>query len=142
MQSYALLCLKNVFSFPNIATIVTSIKSVCGTFDFANTMMLLYFSGKAKVPLHDFVSAAILQHSCPIGHSLFTFLWVSFCFHFLLSFAFLQHPSDVLTPQFEPLILKNISSLPLSALLSVREPFYLCDMDHQMLPAEAQVSRQ
>uniref|UniRef100_A0A7M4E0K8 HYDIN axonemal central pair apparatus protein n=1 Tax=Crocodylus porosus TaxID=8502 RepID=A0A7M4E0K8_CROPO len=39
---------------------------------------------------------------------------------------------------FEPLILKNISSLPLNALLSVREPFFLCDMDHQMLLAGAQ----
>ncbi|XP_059569698.1 hydrocephalus-inducing protein homolog [Alligator mississippiensis] len=55
-----------------------------------------------------------------------------------ITFRVEKHPSDVLTPQFEPLILKNISSLPLSALLSVREPFYLCDMDHQMLPAEAQ----
>uniref|UniRef100_A0A7M4E0K5 HYDIN axonemal central pair apparatus protein n=1 Tax=Crocodylus porosus TaxID=8502 RepID=A0A7M4E0K5_CROPO len=55
-----------------------------------------------------------------------------------ITFRIEKHPSDVLTPQFEPLILKNISSLPLNALLSVREPFFLCDMDHQMLLAGAQ----
>uniref|UniRef100_A0A8C3T1C3 HYDIN axonemal central pair apparatus protein n=1 Tax=Chelydra serpentina TaxID=8475 RepID=A0A8C3T1C3_CHESE len=52
------------------------------------------------------------------------------------SFASTQNPSDVLTSQYEPLILKNISSLPLSVLLSLQAPFFLCDTDQPTLPAE------
>ncbi|XP_067402985.1 hydrocephalus-inducing protein homolog isoform X1 [Emydura macquarii macquarii] len=55
-----------------------------------------------------------------------------------ITFRVEKHPSDVLTPQYEPLILKNISSLPLNVILSLQEPFFLCDRDQQILPAEAQ----
>ncbi|XP_075796761.1 hydrocephalus-inducing protein homolog isoform X3 [Pelodiscus sinensis] len=55
-----------------------------------------------------------------------------------ITFRVEKHPSDVLTSQYEPLILKNISSLPLTILLSVQAPFVLCDTDQQTLPADAQ----
>ncbi|EMP25540.1 Hydrocephalus-inducing protein like protein [Chelonia mydas] len=55
-----------------------------------------------------------------------------------ITFRVEKHPSDVLTSQYEPLILKNISSLPLSVLLSLQAPFFLCDTDQQTLPAEVQ----
>lgn len=54
-------------------------------------------------------------------------------------FAFLQNPSDVLTAQYEPLALKNISSLPLHVMLSLQEPFSLCDADQEVLPVPEQV---
>uniref|UniRef100_A0A8C8S7Z5 HYDIN n=1 Tax=Pelusios castaneus TaxID=367368 RepID=A0A8C8S7Z5_9SAUR len=53
-----------------------------------------------------------------------------------ITFRVEKHPSDVLTPQYESLVLKNISSLPLNVILSLQEPFFLCDPDQQTLPAE------
>ncbi|XP_074864560.1 hydrocephalus-inducing protein homolog isoform X2 [Carettochelys insculpta] len=55
-----------------------------------------------------------------------------------ITFRVEKHPSDVLTSQYEPLILKNVSSLPLNILLSLQAPFFLCDTDQQKLPAETQ----
>ncbi|XP_056680687.1 hydrocephalus-inducing protein homolog isoform X2 [Monodelphis domestica] len=38
-----------------------------------------------------------------------------------------------LEPEFKPLTLKNVSSLPVRVILSTREPFYLCDVDKSIL---------
>ncbi|XP_044515296.1 hydrocephalus-inducing protein homolog [Gracilinanus agilis] len=38
-----------------------------------------------------------------------------------------------LEPEFKPLTLKNVSSLPVRVILSTREPFYLCDTDKSIL---------
>ncbi|NWR27030.1 HYDIN protein, partial [Tachuris rubrigastra] len=45
-------------------------------------------------------------------------------------------PSDVLTLQYKPLSLKNISSLPLSIVLDLKKPFLICGMDQQPLPED------
>ncbi|KGL84882.1 Hydrocephalus-inducing protein, partial [Tinamus guttatus] len=47
-----------------------------------------------------------------------------------ITFRVEKEASDVLTPQYEPLDLKNISSLPVSIILSLEQPFSLCD-EHQ-----------
>ncbi|XP_071670318.1 hydrocephalus-inducing protein homolog isoform X2 [Patagioenas fasciata] len=49
-----------------------------------------------------------------------------------------KQPSDVLTLQYKPLSLKNISSLPLSLVLALEQPFLICDVDQQPLPADVQ----
>ncbi|KAL8194574.1 UNVERIFIED_CONTAM: hypothetical protein K2H54_025118, partial [Gekko kuhli] len=45
-----------------------------------------------------------------------------------------KSPGGALTPQYESLRLKNVSSLPLNVLLSVQDPFFLCDSECQTLP--------
>uniref|UniRef100_A0A670KA82 HYDIN axonemal central pair apparatus protein n=1 Tax=Podarcis muralis TaxID=64176 RepID=A0A670KA82_PODMU len=52
-----------------------------------------------------------------------------------ITFQVEKDPNDSLNPQYEPLTLKNVSSLPINVLLSLQEPFSLCDTDHEMLPA-------
>ncbi|NXF81935.1 HYDIN protein, partial [Sclerurus mexicanus] len=47
-------------------------------------------------------------------------------------------PTDVLTLQYKPLSFKNASSLPLSIVLDLKQPFLICDVDQQPLPADAQ----
>ncbi|NWS21903.1 HYDIN protein, partial [Pachyramphus minor] len=47
-------------------------------------------------------------------------------------------PSDVLTPLYKPLSLKNASSLPLSIVLELKKPFLICGVDQQPLPEDAQ----
>ncbi|XP_066494024.1 hydrocephalus-inducing protein-like [Tiliqua scincoides] len=58
-----------------------------------------------------------------------------------ITFQVEKNPNDVLTAQYEPLTLKNISSLPLHVQLSLQEPFTLCNMDHEVLPAPEQPFR-
>ncbi|KFV73572.1 Hydrocephalus-inducing protein, partial [Struthio camelus australis] len=48
-----------------------------------------------------------------------------------ITFRVEKEASDVLTPQFKCLDLKNISSLPLNIVLSIEHPFSLCDVDQQ-----------
>ncbi|XP_035754614.1 hydrocephalus-inducing protein homolog isoform X2 [Egretta garzetta] len=55
-----------------------------------------------------------------------------------ITFRVEKQPSDVLTLQYEPLALKNVSSLPLSLVLALEEPFLICGVDQQPLPADAQ----
>ncbi|KAJ7312066.1 hypothetical protein JRQ81_006401 [Phrynocephalus forsythii] len=55
-----------------------------------------------------------------------------------VTFRVEKNPGDVLAAQFEPLTLRNVSSLPLSLLLSLQRPFSLCDMNHKELPAPGQ----
>ncbi|NXJ99580.1 HYDIN protein, partial [Corythaixoides concolor] len=47
-----------------------------------------------------------------------------------------KQPSDVLTLQYKPLSLKNLSSLPVSVVLTLEEPFIICDAEQQPLPAD------
>ncbi|XP_054055083.1 hydrocephalus-inducing protein homolog isoform X14 [Rissa tridactyla] len=56
-----------------------------------------------------------------------------------ITFRVEKQPSDVLTLQYEPLSLKNMSSLPLSLLLALEQPFVICDADQQPLPADVQI---
>uniref|UniRef100_A0A4X2JPP9 HYDIN axonemal central pair apparatus protein n=1 Tax=Vombatus ursinus TaxID=29139 RepID=A0A4X2JPP9_VOMUR len=44
-----------------------------------------------------------------------------------------KEPQSELQAEFKPLTLKNISSLPVQVILSTKEPFYLCDLDHSLL---------
>ncbi|XP_075621905.1 hydrocephalus-inducing protein homolog [Balearica regulorum gibbericeps] len=55
-----------------------------------------------------------------------------------ITFRVEKQPSDVLTLQYKPLSLKNISSLPLSIVLALEQPFLICDADRQPLPADVQ----
>ncbi|XP_053255366.1 hydrocephalus-inducing protein homolog [Podarcis raffonei] len=55
-----------------------------------------------------------------------------------ITFQVEKDPHDSLNPQYEPLTLKNVSSLPINVLLSLQEPFSLCDTDHEMLPVPCQ----
>ncbi|KAF7242755.1 hypothetical protein EYD10_10907 [Varanus komodoensis] len=55
-----------------------------------------------------------------------------------ITFCVQKNPSDVLTAQYEPLTLKNVSSLPLNIILTLQEPFALCDTNHEMLPAPSE----
>ncbi|NXA41620.1 HYDIN protein, partial [Eudromia elegans] len=48
-----------------------------------------------------------------------------------IAFRVEKEASDVLTPQYKPLDLKNISSLPVSVILSLEQPFSICDAEHQ-----------
>ncbi|NXW23792.1 HYDIN protein, partial [Circaetus pectoralis] len=52
-----------------------------------------------------------------------------------ITFRVEKQPSDVLTLQYKPLSLKNISSLPLSIVLTLEQPFLICDADQQPLSA-------
>ncbi|NWW42685.1 HYDIN protein, partial [Pedionomus torquatus] len=53
-----------------------------------------------------------------------------------ITFRLEKQPSDVLTLQYKPLSLKNISSLPLSIVLALEQPFLICDADQQPLPVQ------
>ncbi|KFQ76081.1 Hydrocephalus-inducing protein, partial [Phaethon lepturus] len=55
-----------------------------------------------------------------------------------IAFRVEKQPSDVLTLQYQPFSLKNISSLPLSVVLALEQPFLICDTDRQPLSADVQ----
>ncbi|XP_039209471.1 hydrocephalus-inducing protein homolog isoform X12 [Crotalus tigris] len=55
-----------------------------------------------------------------------------------VTFRVEKNPSDILTAQYKPLSLKNVSSLPLRVVLSLQEPFALCDINHKTIPAPEQ----
>ncbi|XP_068024510.1 hydrocephalus-inducing protein homolog [Melanerpes formicivorus] len=55
-----------------------------------------------------------------------------------VTFRVEKGPSDVLRPQYQPLSLKNICSLPLSITLALEQPFSVCDVALQPLPAQPQ----
>ncbi|XP_068023522.1 hydrocephalus-inducing protein homolog [Melanerpes formicivorus] len=56
-----------------------------------------------------------------------------------ITFQVEKQAGDVLTPLAQPLALKNICPLPLSMVLALGQPFSLCDVEQQPLPADAQV---
>ncbi|KAM6252821.1 hydrocephalus-inducing protein homolog [Porphyrio hochstetteri] len=51
-----------------------------------------------------------------------------------IAFRVEKQPSDVLSLQYKPLSLKNTSSLPLSIVLMVEQPFQVCSASQQPLP--------
>nr|XP_056718300.1 hydrocephalus-inducing protein homolog [Euleptes europaea] len=55
-----------------------------------------------------------------------------------ITFQVEKSPGGALTTQYEPLSLKNVSSLPLNVLLTLQDPFFLCNNKHQPLPAPCQ----
>ncbi|NXI51133.1 HYDIN protein, partial [Chloroceryle aenea] len=55
-----------------------------------------------------------------------------------ITFRVEKQPSDVLTLQYKPLSLKNISCLPLSVVVALGQPFVICDVDQQPLPEDVQ----
>ncbi|XP_059682609.1 hydrocephalus-inducing protein homolog [Gavia stellata] len=55
-----------------------------------------------------------------------------------VTFRVEKQPGDVLALQYQPLSLKNNSSLPLSVVLALEQPFVICDADRQPLPADVQ----
>ncbi|XP_059713712.1 hydrocephalus-inducing protein homolog [Haemorhous mexicanus] len=58
-----------------------------------------------------------------------------------ISFRVEKKPSDVLTLQYQPLSLKNTSSLPLSIVLDVEQPFLICNVHQRPLPADSKPVR-
>ncbi|XP_016051807.1 PREDICTED: hydrocephalus-inducing protein homolog [Miniopterus natalensis] len=45
-----------------------------------------------------------------------------------------KKPNTTLKPDYQPLVMKNISTLPVNVLLSTNRPFLICDMDKSPLP--------
>ncbi|NXN87253.1 HYDIN protein, partial [Bombycilla garrulus] len=54
-----------------------------------------------------------------------------------INFHVEKKPSDVLRLQYKPLSLKNTCSLPFSIVLDLEQPFLICNMDQQPLPADS-----
>ncbi|XP_021112384.1 hydrocephalus-inducing protein homolog isoform X3 [Heterocephalus glaber] len=46
-----------------------------------------------------------------------------------------KKPNTKLEPDYQPLVIKNISNLPVNMLLSTTEPFCICETDKSLLPA-------
>ncbi|XP_054029320.1 hydrocephalus-inducing protein homolog [Dryobates pubescens] len=55
-----------------------------------------------------------------------------------ITFQVEKQAGDVLTPLAQPLSLKNTCPLPLSMVLDLGQPFSICDVEQQPLPADAQ----
>ncbi|XP_055993028.1 hydrocephalus-inducing protein homolog [Sorex fumeus] len=51
-----------------------------------------------------------------------------------LTYRLEKTPSCVLEPEYQPLVMKNVSSLPVSILLSLCSPFFICESDKSPLP--------
>nr|XP_023493063.1 hydrocephalus-inducing protein homolog isoform X2 [Equus caballus] len=45
-----------------------------------------------------------------------------------------KKPNTVLQPDYQPLVMKNVSTLPVNVLLSTRGPFFICETDKSPLP--------
>ncbi|XP_063024385.1 hydrocephalus-inducing protein homolog [Melospiza melodia melodia] len=58
-----------------------------------------------------------------------------------IAFRVEKKPSDVLTLQYQPLTLKNTSSLPFSVVLDVEQPFLVCNVNRKPLPANCKPVR-
>ncbi|XP_021570831.1 hydrocephalus-inducing protein homolog, partial [Carlito syrichta] len=46
-----------------------------------------------------------------------------------------KKPNTVLKPSYQPLVIKNVSTLPVNLLLSTTGPFFICETDKSLLPA-------
>ncbi|KAM5262598.1 hydrocephalus-inducing protein homolog [Ctenodactylus gundi] len=49
-----------------------------------------------------------------------------------------KKPNSILDPAYQPLVIKNISTLPVNMLLSTAEPFFICETDKSLLTAPSQ----
>ncbi|KAM5296381.1 hydrocephalus-inducing protein homolog isoform 1-T2 [Glossophaga mutica] len=45
-----------------------------------------------------------------------------------------KKPNTILKPEYQPLVMKNISTLPVNVLLSTSRPFFICETDKSLLP--------
>ncbi|XP_064242899.1 hydrocephalus-inducing protein homolog isoform X1 [Passer domesticus] len=54
-----------------------------------------------------------------------------------ITFCVVKEPSDVLTQHYKPFSLKNTSPLPVSIVLDLEQPFLICNVDWQPLPADS-----
>ncbi|TRZ17353.1 hypothetical protein HGM15179_009768 [Zosterops borbonicus] len=54
-----------------------------------------------------------------------------------ITFRVVKKPSDVLTLQYQPLSIKNTCLLPFSFVLNLEQPFLICSVDQQPLPADS-----
>ncbi|KAF4805237.1 hydrocephalus-inducing protein-like protein [Turdus rufiventris] len=57
-----------------------------------------------------------------------------------ITFHVEKKPTDVLMLQYQPLSLKNTCTLPFSIVLDLEQPFRICNVDQQPLPADSKVS--
>ena len=60
----------------------------------------------------------------------------------LFPLFFLQKPNTILEPEYQPLAIKNISTLPVNVVLSTGGPFFICETDKSLLPSTPEVTRQ
>ncbi|KAK7830399.1 hypothetical protein U0070_018907 [Myodes glareolus] len=49
-----------------------------------------------------------------------------------------KKPNTILEPDYQPLTIKNITTLPVNVLLSTTGPFFICETDKSLLPATPQ----
>ncbi|RMC09014.1 hypothetical protein DUI87_14013 [Hirundo rustica rustica] len=54
-----------------------------------------------------------------------------------ITFRVEKKPTDILTLQYQPLSLKNTCSLPFSFVMDLEQPFQICSVDQQPLPADS-----
>ncbi|XP_039554354.1 hydrocephalus-inducing protein-like, partial [Passer montanus] len=54
-----------------------------------------------------------------------------------ITFCVVKEPSDVLMQHYKPFSLKNTSPLPVSIVLDLEQPFLICNVDWQPLPADS-----
>lgn len=48
----------------------------------------------------------------------------------------------ILEPDYQPLVIKNVTTLPVRMLLSTTGPFFICETDKSLLPATPKVTWQ
>ncbi|KAM6223795.1 hydrocephalus-inducing protein homolog [Rhynchocyon petersi] len=53
-----------------------------------------------------------------------------------LTYRLEKKPNTVLQPSYQPLAIKNISTLPLNVLFSTKEPFSVCETDKSLIPTD------
>ncbi|CAO2609938.1 Hydrocephalus-inducing protein homolog, partial [Lemmus lemmus] len=46
-----------------------------------------------------------------------------------------KKPNTILEPDYQPLSIKNVTTLPVNVLLSTTGPFFICETDKSLLPA-------
>lgn len=51
-----------------------------------------------------------------------------------------QKPNTILEPDYKPVVIKNVSTLPVNVLLSTGGPFFLCENDKSLLPSTPEVT--
>ncbi|XP_047385193.1 hydrocephalus-inducing protein homolog isoform X1 [Sciurus carolinensis] len=55
-----------------------------------------------------------------------------------LTYRLEKKPNTALEPDYQPLAIKNISTLPVTMLLSTTGPFFICETDKSLLPATSE----
>jgi hypothetical protein len=60
----------------------------------------------------------------------------------LFLFPLIQKPNSNLESDYQSLVIKNITTLPVNMLLSTTRPFFICETDKSLLPATPKVTWQ